>query len=73
MMTEQEALDRAKQIAREQGWAWVEPAHATLRRAWFGKGGKWIVFSNAQGLGAIARVVIDALTGDVLEKGYVPR
>jgi hypothetical protein len=31
------------------------------------------VFSNARGLGAKSRVVIDALTGDVLEKGYVPR
>jgi hypothetical protein len=31
------------------------------------------VFSNARGLGAIVRVVIDDATGLVLEKGYVPR
>ena len=73
MMTEQEAIDRAKKVALEQGWAWVEPALATLRRPWFGKGGKWEIFSNAQGLGAKARVVIDAQTGAVLEKGYIPR
>jgi hypothetical protein len=73
MMTEQEAIDRAKQVAEEQGWAWVEPAHAAWRPAWFRKGGKWEIFSNAHGLGAKARVVIDSRTGAVLEKGYVPR
>jgi hypothetical protein len=72
-MSEEEAIVRAKHVAQEQGWAWVEPADATLHRAWFGKGGKWTIFSNAHGLGAKARVVIDALTGEVLEKGYVPR
>ena len=73
MVTEQEAVERAKQTAQAEGWAWAEPAQATLQRAWFGKGGKWVVFSNARGLGAKSRVVIDAVTGDVLEKGYVPR
>ena len=73
MMSEAEAIDRAKRIAQGEGWAWAEPAEATLYRAWFGKGGRWVIFSNARGLGAKARVVIDAQTGEVLEKGYVPR
>ena len=60
-------------MAEEQGWAWVEPARATLYRAWFGEGGRWEVASNARGLGAIARIVLDAETGAVLEKGYIPR
>lgn len=73
MISEAEAIARAKQVAEEQGWAWVEPAHASFRAAWLGKGGKWEVRSNAQGLGAKARVVLDGETGAVLEKGYVPR
>jgi hypothetical protein len=73
MVTEQEAIARARQTAQAEGWAWVEPAQATLHRAWTGGGGRWVVFSNSEGLGAKARVIIDARTGNVLEKGYVPR
>ena len=73
MTTEEEAISRATQVAVENGWAWVGPARATLRRAWFGPGAKWEIFSNAGGLGAVVRVVIDRETGAVLEKGYVPR
>jgi hypothetical protein len=73
VINEQEAIERAKQIAEEQGWIWVEPAEAIWHPAWSGSGGKWEIFSNARGLGAKARVVIDAQTGAVLEKGYVPR
>jgi hypothetical protein len=72
-VTEDEAVSIARAAAECEGWAWVEPAHATFRRPWFGKGGKWEIFSNAQGLGAKVRVVIDAQTGAVLEKGYIPR
>jgi len=71
--TEAEAIELAKRIALEQGWGWVEPAEAIWHPAWFGNGGKWEVYSNAKGLGAKARVVIDAQTGEVLEQGYVPR
>ena len=60
MISEQEAVAIARGIAGQRGWAWVEPARATLRRHWIGPGGRWEVFSNARGLGAIVRVVIDA-------------
>jgi hypothetical protein len=73
VITEQDAIDLARHAAREQGWIWVDPARAELNRSWAGTGGTWVVFSNARGLGAVARVVIDARTGEVLEKGYVPR
>jgi hypothetical protein len=73
MLTEKEALDLAKRVAEAQGWAWVEPARGALYRAWFGEGGRWEVASNARGLGAIARIVLDAETGAVLDKGYTPR
>lgn len=72
-VTEGEAIAIARAAAEREGWAWVEPVLATFRQPWFGKGGKWEIFSNARGLGAKARVVIDAQTGAVLEKGYVPR
>jgi hypothetical protein len=73
VITEADAIGRARKVAEAEGWAWVEPAQATLRRAWFGGGGKWEIQSNARGLGAKARVVLDAVTGAVLDKGYVPR
>ena len=73
MVTESEAIAAARRIAAQEGWAWVDPAVATLRRAWLGKGGKWEVISHALGLGAKVRVVIDAETGTVLERGYIPR
>jgi hypothetical protein len=73
MIGEAEAIAKAKQVAQEQGWAWVEPAAATLRRRWFGPGGRWEVFSNAHALGAKVRVVLDAESGEVQEKGYIPR
>jgi hypothetical protein len=72
-VTEGEAIAIARAAAEREGWAWVEPALATFREPWFGKGGKWEIFSNALGLGAKARVVIDAQTGAVLEKGYIRR
>ena len=73
MLNEKDAVDLARRSAQQLGWAWVEPARATLRRPWFGKGGTWEVCSNAGRLGAMARIVIDAETGVVLDKGYIPR
>jgi hypothetical protein len=72
-VTEREAIDKARAVAEREGWAWVEPARVTFRKPWFGKGGKWEVFSNAMGLGAMARVVLDDESGAVIEKGYIPR
>jgi hypothetical protein len=72
-VTEVEAVALARAATQREGWAWVDPALATFRRQWFGKGGRWEIYSNAQGLGAKARVVIDDETGAVLEKGYIPR
>jgi hypothetical protein len=72
-VTEEEAVELARAAAKREGWAWVEPAHATLRKPWFGKGGKWEIYSNAKGLGAKARVVIDAETGALVEKGHISR
>jgi hypothetical protein len=70
----QEAVVLAKGYAETQGWIWVDPARATYKQSWFGKKNKrWEVYSNSQGLGAMVRVVIDAETGAILDKGYIPR
>jgi hypothetical protein len=43
-VTEAEAIAIARAAAEQEGWAWVEPALATFRPQWFGKGGKWEIF-----------------------------
>ena len=75
MLNEAEAIARAQALARELGWAWVEPTHASLRKPWFGKGPwHWHVVSHyGGGLGTMARVVLDAETGEVLDKGFISR
>lgn len=72
-MSEQQAIERAQEVAREEGWAWADPARATLRKSWLGRRHWWIIHSSTQARGAMARVVLDARTGAVLEKCYVPR
>ncbi|HEX4230469.1 MAG TPA: hypothetical protein VHZ07_17470 [Bryobacteraceae bacterium] len=72
-MTQQEAIAKARQIASESGWAWVDPPRAQLRKGWFGTGSRWEIHSNANGLGAIVRIELDDRTGEVLHKGYVKR
>jgi hypothetical protein len=72
MLGEKEAVELAKRAAAQQGWTWIEPARAVLRRR-LGEGGTWEIYSNANGRGAIARFLIDAETGAVLHKGYIPR
>jgi len=72
-LSEAEAIRLAKQLAEENGWRWLDPAYATLRRRWFGPGGRWEILSNAAGMGPKVRVILDAQSGQVLEKGYIPR
>jgi len=66
-ITEQEAIERARRIAEEQGWAWLEPVRA--RRT--GRG--WEVFSNVLKRGGNVRVLVDRQSGEILEKGFNPR
>jgi hypothetical protein len=71
-ISEKEAVKIAEKVAEENDWIWVEPVLATWHADWFGNGGKWEIFSNAERLGAKVRVVIDN-EGNIIEKGYVPR
>lgn len=72
ILSEKDAIECVKDIAEKNGWAWVEPIEITWHPNWFGKRGKWKIMSNANGLGAKIRVVVDT-EGQVLEQGYVAR
>lgn len=72
MIDKEEALALARETADANGWAWVEPVDITWRSSWSGKGGKWEIVTNANGLGAKIRMAVSG-DGDVVEKGYVPR
>lgn len=72
MITELEAIKRAKETAEKNGWAWVEPIEVTWRGNWLDKRGKWEIFTNTLALGAKVRMVIDD-EGQILEQGYIPR
>lgn len=73
MITEAQAIRIAQQLAQENAWAWVEPVQTVYRKTWLGKPKRWEVYSNANKLGAKVKVFIDANSGAVLEKGYIPR
>jgi len=73
VISEEQAVAAARRIAEQEGWAWADPALATLRKGWSGRGGRWEILSNARALGAKVRVLLDADSGTVIEKGYVPR
>jgi hypothetical protein len=73
MISENDAINIAKQLAADNSWGWCEPAEVIFRRSWFGKPLRYEVFSNALGFGPKVRVFIDANTGEIIEKGYIKR
>lgn len=74
MISEEEAIQIAKKLAQDLSWAWNEPSRTVCRRSWFvGKPLRWEVYSNAIKMGAKVKVIVDAKTGAILDKGYIPR
>ena len=73
MIDKSAAIALARAVAAKEGWSFVEPVAATLRRAWSGEGGRWEIHSNARVRGARARFIIDASDGRIIEKGYISR
>lgn len=73
MISETEAIARARDIANQRGWTWLEPVEAHQERAflWFGAV-RWVVVTNAESRGASARIVLSA-EGEILQAGYLPR
>jgi hypothetical protein len=72
-MTQEEAIGKARQIASEAGWAWIDPPRVLLRSGWFGSPSRWEIHSNANGLGPIVSIELEGATGEVLKKGYIKR
>jgi hypothetical protein len=73
MISGDQAIEIARTRAAEQEWAFVEPVDLVQRRAWSGAVKRYEIATNAGKLGAKARFVIDAATGEILSEGYVPR
>lgn len=74
MIDEAAALATARERATQQGWAFLEPGRVITRRTWWrGTITRYEIQSNALGKGPIARFVVDAQTGAILEEGFVPR
>lgn len=73
MISEDDAIRIAKQLASENTWGWVEPTKVIFRKSWRGKPLRYEVYSNAHGLGTKVRVFVDANSGEILEQGYLPR
>jgi hypothetical protein len=71
-LSAEQAIAVAKRSAEQLGWAWREPARAQWFPERYGKPERWEIYSNAQARGAMARFVIDAKSGEVLDKGYIP-
>lgn len=73
MINEQQAIDLARKRAQDNDWVFAEPVEIFLRKSWLGKPKYFEIATNAKNRGTKARFRIDALTGVVLEEGYIPR
>jgi hypothetical protein len=73
-LTPAEAIERARLVATERGWRWVGAVRvsASLLAATFGPH-TYEVLSNAGGRGCNVRVVVDVVTGEVLDAVYFER
>lgn len=73
MIDKVEAIAIARDRAASNGWSWGEPVRCEHRRGWLGDGARWEIETNAGMRGTKARFRIDAVTGQVLDQGYIPR
>jgi hypothetical protein len=73
MIDRNQAIEIARKCADENGWGWTEPLHVIERRRWFGGLDRYEIASDPAIRGTKVRIVIDAATGEIRSKGYVPR
>lgn len=72
MVTEDEAIQIAKQTAEVQGWPWV--GEVLIDREQLAEGHyAWTIKSNAGALGRNVLVTVDAKDGSVLNRRFWPR
>lgn len=73
-MTEDEVLEIVRRVAAEEGWPYSEPVLVTRRRPWLRRtGGTWEIFTNRNFMGGNIRIVVDDDTGEIVNKGFIPR
>lgn len=72
-MTRERAIGLAQEVARAEGWPWLEPVRVIRFRRWWIGSVAWKVVSNADKRGANVCVVIDDSTGQIIKKGFLPR
>jgi hypothetical protein len=70
-MTAAEALALAKNIARQEGWPWLEPVEIRCRRkyVWWGAR-RWLIKTNRDSLGCNAWFQIDDRPAAIMAKGF---
>ena len=75
-MTKEEAIEKAKQIAEEENWQWLEPSGATYvteTKGWIRRTvvrNAWRVTTNAGRRGGNINIIFDADTGEVIGKAF---
>lgn len=74
MISEGEALQRARAVAEERGWRWERPVAVTLSRRFivFGRR-RWHIRTNSEMRGCNVYIVVDGEDGAVLHAAYLPR
>lgn len=72
-MTGGEALARAREIADEMGWLWLEPVSVRKVRPFLFGSPRWVVGTNAECRGMNVGIVLDDASGRILAQGYLPR
>ena len=73
MISQEEAIEIARREALTLGWGWVEPINVYWKGdGWFGKRGKWEIYTNVNVRGGNIRMLISD-EGDVVEKGFLPQ
>lgn len=73
MIDREIAIEIARKRAEENGWGFAEPLEVIERVGWFGGTKSFEIETNANMRGTKAKFVIDAVTGDILREGYIPR
>jgi len=72
-MTETDAIGIAEQVAAANGWTWLEPVHASLKRSFFTRAKHWEVVSNSGSIGCNVRILIDDRDGAIVKAVFCPR
>jgi hypothetical protein len=72
-MTRDRAIALAREVAMAKGWFWLEPVQAICFRRWWIGSKVWEVISNRDKRGMNVRIVINDMTGQIIENNFFSR